>query len=114
MPHAQSADACLRQVYGYMGPISEIKKAQFERFSGTTFWRAGGGERLYLFSNVPLKLMFHSILSYMACDVRVLTKKKKKTKPWAGLCWGALWMGAGAMWPPSYTFGLYMKIHENH
>lgn len=78
MPHAQSADACLRQVYGYMGPISEIKKHSLKDLVAPPSEGGGGGilQCLYLFSNVPLKLMFHSILSYMACDVRVLTKKK--------------------------------------
>lgn len=48
MPHAQSTDACLRQVYGYMGPFSKIKRHRIKDLVA----RSEGGEHIPMFISV--------------------------------------------------------------
>lgn len=51
MPHAQSADACLWQVYGYMGPISKIKRQRWKDLVAPPS-EGGGGEHTPMFISV--------------------------------------------------------------
>lgn len=70
----------LTLVYGRFMAIwalSKIKRHRWKDLVAPPSEGEGGSilQCLYLFSNVSLKLMFLSIISYMACDIRVLTKK---------------------------------------